>query len=316
MPSFINDLLFLFQRLNWTSLLDLFLVTVILFAILLLIHDTQAMVLMRGIILLVILLGLLTSLIDLPAFSWLIRTALPGLVLAIPVVFAPEIRRALERIGRAGSGNWLLHNPSPASMQELQATIKAIVTACARLSIRQHGALIILQRSDNLREYVQTGVKLNAAVTPELLLQIFYPNTPLHDGAAIVADNRVVAAACVMPLSASGILNRSVERQMGLRHRAALGISEASDAIAVVVSEETGSISIAHAGRMIRRLDAERLENILLAFYKPSYLRNNPTDIFARFFPDRGKDRPLPPERGSNPMRGSTDPMRGPTSED
>jgi diadenylate cyclase len=175
-------------------------------------------------------------------------------------------------------------------MQELQVTIKAVVTACARLSGRQHGALIILQRTDSLREYVQTGVKLNAVVTPELLLQVFYPNTPLHDGAAIIADNRLVAAACVMPLSASGILNRSVDRQMGLRHRAALGISEASDAIAVVVSEETGSISIAHAGRMIRRLDAERLENILLAFYRPSYLRNNPADLLNRLFTSREKD--------------------------
>jgi diadenylate cyclase len=110
---------------------------------------------------------------------------------------------------------------------------------------------------------------MRAHVTPELLLQIFYPDTPLHDGAVIIAQGRVVAAACVMPLSASGILNRSPERQMGLRHRAALGISEVSDAIAVVVSEQSGSISIAHAGRMIRRIDPERLENILIAFFRP-----------------------------------------------
>ena len=162
MPSFINELLFLFQRLNWVSLLDLFLVTLIFFAILMIIHDTQAMVLMRGVIVLIILLSLLTSLINLPAFSWLIRTSLPGLVLAIPVIFSPEIRRALERIGRAGSGIWLPRSSSASSIQELQSTIKAIVTACARLSTRQHGALIILQRADSLREYVQTGVKLNA----------------------------------------------------------------------------------------------------------------------------------------------------------
>jgi diadenylate cyclase len=110
---------------------------------------------------------------------------------------------------------------------------------------------------------------MNARVTAELLLQIFYPNTPLHDGAAVIVGPRVAAAACVMPLSASGILNRSPERQMGLRHRAALGISEESDAISVVVSEETGGISIAHGGRMIRRIDADRLENILLAFFRP-----------------------------------------------
>jgi diadenylate cyclase len=223
----------------------------------------------------------LTSLVNLPAFSWLINTALPALLFAVPVIFAPEIRRALERLGRAGSGTVIFQRDTE-SAEELQKTIRAVVTASARLSARQHGALIALQRRDNLQDYVQTGVQLNASVTPELLLQVFYPNTPLHDGAVIIANNRVVAAAAVMPLSASGILNRSPERQMGLRHRAALGISEASDAIAVVVSEETGSISIAHGGRMIRRLDSERLENVLMAFYNPTEF-TSPRSVVNRF---------------------------------
>jgi diadenylate cyclase len=120
-------------------------------------------------------------------------------------------------------------------------------------------------------------------------LQVFYPNTPLHDGAVIISDHHITAAACVMPLSASGILNRSPERQMGLRHRAALGISEASDAIAVVVSEETGSISIAHSGRMIRRLDSERLENILNAFYQPPEGAGNLLAVLNRWFRRGGK---------------------------
>jgi diadenylate cyclase len=173
----------------------------------------------------------------------------------------------------------------------MQQTIKSVVTASARLSARQHGALIILERNDRLQEYIQTGVQTNASVTAELLLQIFYPNTPLHDGAVIIADNQLVAAACVMPLSSSGILTRSPDRQMGLRHRAALGISEASDAIAVVVSEETGSISIAHAGRMIRRLDSERLENILLAFYRPPDLTSNLGGFFRRVFTKPGNSK-------------------------
>lgn len=251
------------------SLLDLFLVTLVFYTILMLVRDTQAMVLLRGVILLVIALSLLTSLVDLPAFSWLIQTALPALFLAIPVIFAPEIRRALERLGRAGSGQLFIRQANTRD-QTIQATIRAVVTAAARLSSRQHGALIVMQRVDSLEEYIRTGVRLDADVTPELLLQIFYPNTPLHDGAVIIVDSRITAGACVMPLSASGILNRSPERQMGLRHRAALGTSEASDAIVVVVSEETGSVSIAHGGRMIRRLDSERLENILLAFYRPT----------------------------------------------
>ena len=266
MAELFNDLLFIFQRLNWLSAIDILLVTLTFFALLYVVRDTQAMVLLRGAIFLVVLLALLTALVDLPAFSWLLRTSLPALLLSIPVIFAPEIRRALERIGRAGT-----FIPASTGREEtqIQAAIQTVVNASARLSARQHGALIILQRLDSLNEYVRTGVVMDSHLTPELLLQIFYPNTPLHDGAVIIAGNRAVAAACVMPLSASGILARSPERQMGLRHRAALGISEASDAIAVVVSEETGSISIAHAGRMIRRLDPDRLENILGAFYRP-----------------------------------------------
>ncbi len=283
MPDLLSELYFLFQRLSWLSVLDLFLVTAVFFVIMILVRDTQSMVLLRGAILLIILLSLVVSLVNLPAFSWLVDTMLPTLVLAIPVIFAPEIRRGLERLGRAGSGT-LFGRQNTASMQAITNTIKAVVSAAARLSARQHGALIILQRSDNLQEYVQTGVQLNARVTPELLLQIFYPNTPLHDGAVIIGDNRLIAAATVMPLSASGILTRSPERQMGLRHRAALGISEASDAIAVVVSEESGSISIAHAGRMIRRLDSERLENILLAFYRPLDMPTTPITIANRLF--------------------------------
>lgn len=283
MQDLLSDILFLFQRLNLVSLLDLALVTMVFYTILMLVRDTQAVVLLRGVILLIILLSLLTSLVDLPAFAWLIQAALPSLFIAIPVIFAPEIRRGLERIGRAGSGTVFFRQDN-ASALAIQATIRAVVSASAMLSTRQHGALIVLQRTESLQEYVRTGVQLNARVTPELLLQVFYPNTPLHDGAVIIADNQVVSASCVMPLSSSGILNRSPERQMGLRHRAALGTSEATDAISVVVSEETGSVSIAHGGRMIRRLDSERLENILLAFYRPAEIPTRSFNWLGRLF--------------------------------
>lgn len=290
MPDLLNDIIFLFQRLTWLSLLDLVLVALVFYIILIIVRDTQAVILLRGVILLIILLSLLTSMVDLPAFSWLIRTTLPSLFLAIPVIFAPEIRRGLERIGRAGSGAMFIRQTNMAGLA-MQKTIRAVVTAASRLSARQHGALIILMRSDSLQEYINTGVHLDADVTPEMLLQIFYPNTPLHDGAVIITDNRIAAAACVMPLSASGILNRSPDRQMGLRHRAALGTSEATDAIAVVVSEETGSISIAHGGRLIRRLDSERLENILLAFYRPVEIPSHPRIWLGKLF-KRTKDIP------------------------
>jgi len=244
-------------------------------------RDTQAMVLLRGVIFLVVALVLLTTLVELPAFSWLIQSTLPALLLAIPVIFAPEIRRALERIGRAGS---FMPAPHRTPYEETQKVVRAVVEASARLSARQHGALIVLQRLDSLEQYIETGVQMRAHVTPELLLQIFFPDTPLHDGAVIVADGRVVAAACVMPLSATGVLNKTPDRQMGLRHRAALGISEVSDAVSVVVSEQSGSISISHAGRMIRRIEPERLENILAAFFRPD--ATTPQQVWLRrFFP-------------------------------
>jgi diadenylate cyclase len=303
LTDLLSNVLFLFERLNWLSLLDLFLVAMVFYTILMLVRDTQAVVLLRGVILLLILLTLLTSLVELPAFSWLIGTTLPALFLAIPVIFAPEIRRGLERLGRAGSGT-LLRRQTTAAVQELQDMIHAVVTASVQLSVRRHGALIVLQRTDPLQDYARTGVRLNSDVTAELLLQIFYPNTPLHDGAVIITDNRIVAGACVMPLSASGILNRTPERQMGLRHRAALGTSEATDAIAVVVSEETGSISIAHGGRMIRRLDSERLENILIAFYRPAEITTQSLGWLSRVLkpsPNRRKESPAERKTPSRP---------------
>jgi diadenylate cyclase len=280
MTEFLNDALFIFQRLDWLGVIDILLVTLILFGVLYLVRGTQAMILLRGIILILVLVALLISLVNLPAFSWLIRTTLPAMVFVIPVVFAPEIRRALERIGRAGT---FFRGSSKNASEGIRQTIQAVVGAAARLSARQHGALIILERFDHLDEYVRTGALVQANVTAEMLMQIFYPNTPLHDGAAIISENKIVAAACVMPLSSSGILARSPEQKMGLRHRAAMGISEVTDAIAVVVSEETGAISIAHAGRIIRRLDAERLENVLAAFYNPEKAQKE--NFFRRHFP-------------------------------
>ena len=282
MPEFLNNLLanivFIFQRLNWLSVLDLFLVTMVFFSVLLLVRGTQAMVLLRGALLLFVLIFLLASLEVLPAFSWMVTVTLPAILLSIPVIFAPEIRHALERLGRAGS---IL--PTEKGSIQTRDTISAISHASGRLSARKHGALIVLRRRDPLEDYIKTGVYMDANVSAELLLQVFYPNTPLHDGAVIISDSKLIAAACVLPLSSSGVLNSSAERQMGLRHRAALGISEVSDAIAVVVSEETGSISVVHAGRMIRRLDAERLENILRAFFRPAQ-PGKISAFFSKFF--------------------------------
>lgn len=283
--NLLANLVFIFERLDWLSVLDIFLVASVIFIILQLFQGTQAVVLLRGALLLIALIGLLTTLEVLPAFSWLVETTFPALLFAIPVIFAPEIRRFLERLGRAGSIR--SERPVPSA----QDTIGAIVGACSRLSDRKHGALIVIQNHDNLEEYIRTGVMLNAHITAELLLQVFYPNTPLHDGGVIIIGSNLVAAACVLPLSSSGVLNRGPERQMGLRHRAALGISELSDAVAVVVSEETGNISIVHSGKMIRRLDAERLDNILRSFFKPAPPRGILQSWWARLNNNSGNER-------------------------
>ena len=263
MQEIINNILFIFQRFNWLSVLDILLVAVFFGLLLYLLRDTEAMTLLKGAIFVIALVALFTSLINLPAFSWLIRTLSPALILAVPVIFAPEIRRALERVGRFGALSLFNRAPKPT---EVEQTLRSITAAALQLSERRQGALIVIKRRQFLDQYYKNGVMLDAEVTPQILMQIFYPNTPLHDGAVIIEGNRVKAASCVMPLSNSGVLNALPERSFGLRHRAALGISEVSDAVAVVVSEESGTISIAQGGRLIRRLDGERLLNSLRAF--------------------------------------------------
>ena len=198
--TLLYNLGFLFERLNWLSIIDLALVTLVFFFVLSALRNTQAVMVLRGIILVIVLLGLLSSQEILPAFSWLVRVTLPALLLSVPVIFAPEIRYALERLGRTGSFF------RSSNLRPVYSTLEAVVLSAGRLSRLKHGALIVLQRQDDLSRYIKTGVILDAQITPELLLQIFYPNTPLHDGGVILRGNRVVAASCVMPLSTSNAL--------------------------------------------------------------------------------------------------------------
>jgi diadenylate cyclase len=280
MEQFFDSIFFLLQRLSLASAVDLFLVTAIFFTILLFLRGSRAMVLLRGILSLYILISLLVVIFDLPAFTWLATNSIPAILVAIPVLFAPEIRRGLERLGRVS--DFLIANRDSSGSRDV---LSLVTHAATRLAERRHGALIVLQRLDNLGEYVETGVPLGAHVSAELLLQIFYPNTPLHDGAVIIADRRVAGAGCVMPLSSSGVLSKSPDRNMGLRHRAALGTSEVSDSVAIVISEETGAISVAFNGRMIHRLGRERLEGVLRAFYEPIENPFTLEELLYRFLP-------------------------------
>ena len=232
------------------------LVTLVIFSGFILIRGTRAVQVLRGFVALALVIFFLSQFVELPAFSWMVSNILPVLLLAIPVIFQPELRRALEQIGRTGSLTRIFRR------NETNPIVQAVKDACLRLSQRRHGALIVFERDTGLQEYIDTGILMNAEVSPELLLTIFNKNTELHDGAIIMRGEKLAAAACVMPLSTSSLS----DRQMGLRHRAALGISEVSDAVAVVVSEETGQVSIAHNGRIIRRQDPSRLDDILHAF--------------------------------------------------
>jgi diadenylate cyclase len=262
----LSNILWVFTRLNLLSVIDILLVTLVFYALFRLMQGTQAVQLLRGVIIVVLLTILITNVLQLAAFSWLIRNSLSALLVAIPVIFQPELRRALERVGRAG---FLMNRQESPS----DWVIEEISRACQRLAERRHGALIVLERETGLQEYIDTGTRMGGKVSANLLLTIFFPNTALHDGAVIIREDEIVAAGCVLPL-AGDIMP---DRQLGLRHRAALGVTEETDAVSIVVSEETGIISIAHNARMIRRLDVKRLQKILQAFYKPRPRRALPS---------------------------------------
>ena len=245
---------------NATAVLDILVVAAIIFGASLLLRGTQAVPLLRGVLILLLVVGVTATVFPLVAFRWLLGNVVTAAAVAIPVIFQPELRRALERLGRAGFAFGTRHTENEQRMK----VIDAVCAASARLSERRQGALVVLERETPLQEYIDSGVVLDSEVSPQLLLTIFWPKTELHDGAAILRGGKIAAAACVLPLSSGRNL---ADRKMGTRHRAALGISEVSDAVCVVVSEETGQISVANGGRMIRRLDATRLKTILAAFY-------------------------------------------------
>ncbi len=256
-----SDLYYIFSNLDYVSIIDILLVALVFFWILRLIQGTQAVQLLRGVLILSVLAIITASALNrLTAFSWLINKALPALLVAIPVIFQPELRRALERLGRTGR---IL--TSSRQVSGVEVAINSVSSAAVALSEVQHGALIVFERETGLENYIETGIRLDALAAPDLLMTIFSPNTTLHDGAVIIRSDRIIAAAIVLPL---GGIPLSSKELLGTRHRAALGITDSTDAIAVVVSEETGSISVAHSGQLFRHLDKKRLEQLLQAFFK------------------------------------------------
>jgi diadenylate cyclase len=256
------ELPWIFTRITVRSLVDIFAVALIIFWLLWFAQRTRAAQLIRGLIILIVGVLLASNIFDLTALNWLFSRAWPAMIVAIPVIFQPELRRALEQLGHTGS--WI---PKPFSQQvdtDVDRTIDEISRAAAHLSRIGYGALLVIERETGLQDYADRGVQLDAVVSRQILINIFFPNSPLHDGAVILRGNRLLAANCILPLSDREIPGGKI----GTRHQAAIGITEESDAIAVVVSEETNRISVAHSGRLTENLDSERLRRALRSLLK------------------------------------------------
>ncbi len=251
----------LFLNIRIRDIFDILIVAMAFYKILMLIRETRAEQLTKGLFTLFALTKI-SEWLELYTLHWILDTTMTVGVIAILIVFQPELRRALEYIGRS---RFFSKSFMEIKGESLNEVFDEIVDAVASLSRQKIGALIVLERETGLSEVVETGTRIEGRVTSDLLINIFIPNTPLHDGAVIIKDDKIKAAGCFLPLTE----NTSLSKDLGTRHRAALGISERSDCLAIIVSEETGSISIAENGSLARYLDSKTLKQILMDMYKP-----------------------------------------------
>lgn len=241
-----------FQVLKLTDLIDVLLITFIVYQLLKLIKETRAMQLLKGVLILFFVLEI-SSWLQLNTLNYLLRSAMQVGMFAVVVIFQPELRSLLEKMGRSKVGRIINIASGPSDNQE--HAINELVRATVNLSEDKTGALIVMERETKLGDVIGTGTLIDAEVSSALLENIFVPKTPLHDGAVIIRGDRIHTAGCLLPLTS----NENLSRELGTRHRAALGISEASDALVIVVSEETGKISIAANGALTRNLDKQSL---------------------------------------------------------
>ncbi len=247
----------LFMTMSLWDVLDILVVAFFLYRIYMLIRNTRATSLVKGMAVLGVL-TLFSGWLDLHAVSWVLEKLMAMLIVALPIVFQPELRWALEQIGR---GKFYMTS-SVVSDADRASVIDNVAEAAEVMSKNRVGALIVFERSTGLDDYIDTGIRIEGVVTKELLGNIFIVNTPLHDGAVIIRDNRIMAAGCLLPLTR----DRSLSSELGTRHRAAIGLSEMSDCVVVVVSEETGTISYTYGGHIYRHIDGETLRNRLRSF--------------------------------------------------
>ncbi len=259
--SFIANIGSLVSGIRVTDVIDVLIIAVVIFAILQFIHKTRAQQLARGIIWLVVF-SLVAGAVHLHAVSWLLSNILQIGLLALIIIFQPELRRALELLGRGRLGLRFVGVDKASATESADAIARAV----DHMSATKTGALIIIERETLLNDIAETGTIIDAKITQELIENIFYEGSPLHDGALIIRGDRVHAAGCVLPLTE----NQTLSRDLGTRHRAGIGVSEVSDAIAVIVSEETGIISTAVDGKLSRFLDLKSVEKLLLSHYMNS----------------------------------------------
>lgn len=240
---------------EWRDVVDILIMSFVFYRLILIIRGTRAEQLVKGLI--VLLLAMIVSdYMGLDALHWTLRQTMTVGLIAIPIVFQPELRRALEHLGR---GKIFRSTYWSWSAQDLDNMLDELSKAIAVLVKKRIGALLVIERSTGLKDWVDTGIPVEGVVSAELLINIFFPRSPLHDGAVIIQGNQIVAAGCYLPLTE----DPNLSKELGTRHRAGIGITEISDAVAVVISEETGIISLAHDGVLTRYLDEKKLKKML-----------------------------------------------------
>lgn len=265
---FLDKFCNMINTLRFLDIIDIAIVAVCIYKLYMMIKETRAEQLVKGLVIIFIFVKISDSL-KLYTVNWVLENMMTALAIMIIVVFQPELRKILETIGRS---NILTKSFADIRGEKVDKCVEEIVHAVFSLSRQRIGALIIFERSTGLGDVVETGTVLNSAISSELLINIFIPNTPLHDGAVVIKNDTIKAAACFLPLSTE----QSISKELGTRHRAAIGMSEKSDCLALIVSEETGGISIAEHGKINRYVDEPTLTKILTKLYndQDSYIFN------------------------------------------
>ena len=261
-----------------TDYLEILIIAFLAYEIMIWLRDTRAWSLMRGIVVIIVFV-LLAYLLQMTTILWIVRNGISVLLMALLICFQPELRRALDNLGRKNFiMSFLAFNNSNVNERFSDKTINEIIKACYEMGRARTGALIVMKQNDPLSEYVRTGIEVDAIVTSQLLINIFEHNTPLHDGAVVVEGDRVVAATCYLPLSD----NMELSKELGTRHRAGVGISEATDSLTIIVSEETGRVSIAYGGNLIRNVDQDKLREELVRLQNKTVIDDRKSIIRGR----------------------------------